>query len=80
MEPLSHLIVSCSPRGWVGGQQAHLSSGPLGFAEGSFICLSLSAELPPQFLILWVFYLRRLYLSQGHDDLFLHFLLGVLHF
>ena len=24
-----------SPRGWVGGQQAHLSSGPLGFAEGS---------------------------------------------
>ena len=29
----SHLIVSRSPRGWVGGQQAHLSSGPLGFAE-----------------------------------------------
>ena len=24
-----------SPRGWVGRQQAHLSSGPLGFAEGS---------------------------------------------
>ena len=27
--------VSRSPRGCVGGQQAHLSSGPLGFAEGS---------------------------------------------
>ena len=35
MEPLSHLIVSCLPRGWVGGQQAHLSSGPLGFAQES---------------------------------------------
>ena len=35
MEPLSRLTVSPSPRGWVGGQQAHLSSGPLGFAEGS---------------------------------------------
>ena len=33
--PLSRLIVSRLPRGWVGGQQAHLSSGPLGFAEGS---------------------------------------------
>ena len=31
----SHLIVSRSPRGWVGGQQAHLFSGPLGFAEAS---------------------------------------------
>ena len=27
--------LSLSARGWVGGQQAHLSSGPLGFAEGS---------------------------------------------
>ena len=35
MEPLSCLIVSRSLRGWVGRQQAHLSSGPLGFAEGS---------------------------------------------
>ena len=35
MEPLSPLIVCRLPRGWVGGQQAHLSSGPLGFAEGS---------------------------------------------
>ena len=35
MESLSRLIVSHSPRGWVGGQQAHLSSGLLGFAEGS---------------------------------------------
>ena len=35
MEPLSHLIVSQSLRGWVGEQEAHLSSGPLGFAEGS---------------------------------------------
>ena len=35
MELLSHLSVSCSLRGWVGGQQAHLSSGPLSFAEGS---------------------------------------------
>ena len=32
--------------GWVGGQQAHLSSGHLGFAEGSSIA-SLSAERPP---------------------------------
>ena len=31
----SPLIVSSWPRGWVGRQQAHLSSGPLGFAEGS---------------------------------------------
>ena len=29
------LIVSRSPKGWVGRQQAHLSSGPLHFAEGS---------------------------------------------
>ena len=29
------LIVCLSPRGWVGRQQAHLSWGPLGFAEGS---------------------------------------------
>ena len=35
MEPLWCLLVSHSLRGWVGGQQAHLSSGPLGFAEGS---------------------------------------------
>ena len=35
METLSRLIVSRLPRGWVGGQQAHLSLGPLGFAEGS---------------------------------------------
>ena len=35
MEPLSCLIVSRLPRGWAGGQQAHLSSGPLGFAERS---------------------------------------------
>ena len=34
-EPLSRLIVFRLRRGWVGGQQAHLSSGPLGFAEGS---------------------------------------------
>ena len=34
-EPLSCLIDSSSQRGWVGGQQAHLSSGPLCFAEGS---------------------------------------------
>ena len=27
--------LSLSARGWVGGQQAHLSSGLLGFAEGS---------------------------------------------
>ena len=47
MELLSHLSVSCSLRGWVGGQQAHLSSGPLGFAEGSFTA-SLSAEHPLQ--------------------------------
>ena len=32
---LSRLIVTCSQRGWVGRQQAHLSSGPLGFAEES---------------------------------------------
>ena len=35
MEPLLPLVVSVLPRGWVGRQQAHLSSGPLGFAEGS---------------------------------------------
>ena len=35
MELQSCLIVSCSRRGWVGKQQAHLSLGPLGFAEGS---------------------------------------------
>ena len=35
MELLSRLIVSRSPRGWVGREQAHLSSGPLGFGEGS---------------------------------------------
>ena len=35
METLLRLIVSRSPRGWVGGQQAHLSSGTLSFAEGS---------------------------------------------
>ena len=35
MEPRLCLIVSGSPRGWVGGQQAHLSSGPISFAEGS---------------------------------------------
>ena len=34
-DSLSRLIVSRLQRGWVGGQQAHLSSGPLGFAEGS---------------------------------------------
>ena len=31
----SPLSVSSWPRGWVGRQEAHLSSGPLGFAEGS---------------------------------------------
>ena len=35
MGPLWCLTVSRSLRGWVAGQQAHLSSGPLGFAEGS---------------------------------------------
>ena len=40
--------VSRSPRGWVGGQQAHLSSGPLGFAEGSSTA-SLSAECLPHY-------------------------------
>ena len=31
----THLIVSRSRRVWVGGQQAHFSSGPLSSAEGS---------------------------------------------
>ena len=35
MEPVLPMIVSLSLRGWVGRQQAHLSSRPLGFAEGS---------------------------------------------
>ena len=35
MEPLSRLIVSRLSRGWVGGQQAHFSSGPLSSAKGS---------------------------------------------
>ena len=47
MEPLSHLIVSRLPRGWVGRQQAHLSLGPLGFAKGSSTA-SVSVERPPQ--------------------------------
>ena len=45
-----HLIVSCSPRGWAGRQQAHLSSGPLGFAKGSStasFCGAPPAHLPP---------------------------------
>ena len=49
MEPLWCLIVTCSPRGWVGGQQAHLSLGPLGFAEGSSTAyLFLGSAPPPQ--------------------------------
>ena len=35
MERLWRVMVSRLQRGWVGGQQAHLSSGPLGIAEGS---------------------------------------------
>ena len=34
-------------RGWVGGQQAHLSSGPVGFAEGSSTA-SLFCGAPPR--------------------------------
>ena len=49
------LIVSRSPKGWVGRQQAHLSSGPLGFAEGSStasFCGAPPAHLPP-FATFW---------------------------
>ena len=42
----SRLIFSCSQRGLVGGQQAHLSLGPLGFAKGSSTA-SVSVERPP---------------------------------
>ena len=48
MEPLSCLIVSRSLRGWVGRQQAHLSSGPLGFAEGSSAAFLFLRSTPPQ--------------------------------
>ena len=50
MEALSRLIVSPSPRGWVEGQQAHLSSGHLGFAEGSSIA-SLCGAAPARIAI-----------------------------
>ena len=44
---LSGLIVTCSQRGWVGRQQAHLSLGPLGFAEGSSTASLFLRSAPP---------------------------------
>ena len=41
------LIVSHSPKGWVGRQQAHLSSGPLGFGEGSSTASLFLRSTPP---------------------------------
>ena len=48
MEPLLHLIVSLLLRGWVGGQQAHLSLGPLGLLREVPLPLSFCGAPPPQ--------------------------------
>ena len=50
MEPLLPLVVSVLPRGWVGRQQAHLSSGPLGFAEGSSAAFLFLRSTPRKLL------------------------------
>ena len=54
MEPLLGLFVSRLLRGWVDRQQAHLSLGPLGFAEGSSTAFLSLRSAPRSYCLMYL--------------------------